>query len=115
MKTRKFFFLLSILCGLSYLANSGNNQEGSNHNTTTISGSVTDKSSNESLAGVKISVEGTSKSAYTDASGNFKIEGLTPGEYKLQVSYISYKDKTISVDMEKVSEKMPVVLEPVEP
>ena len=63
--------------------------------TTTISGKVVDNFTQEELAGVTIQVEGTDIKTYTDMEGNFKIDGLKPGNYDLKVNYISYKEKEL--------------------
>lgn len=71
--------------------------------TTSISGTVLDNITGEALAGVKVTIEGTEKSVYTDFEGNFEIEGIRPGNVELSASYISYKRKveTLSVDLSK--------------
>ncbi|MBW6459539.1 MAG: carboxypeptidase-like regulatory domain-containing protein [Bacteroidales bacterium] len=58
----------------------------------TLQGKVTDFLTDEELAGVTVQIEGTSIKAYTDIEGNFRIEGVEPGNYNLTVSYISYKE-----------------------
>jgi hypothetical protein len=60
-----------------------------------ISGKVIDLNSGEALAGVEVSIEGTSKKVHTDLDGNFKIENLQPGEYNVIASYISYNKSLI--------------------
>ena len=60
-----------------------------------ISGKVLDIKTGESLAGVTISVEGTNIKAYTDLDGSFTVDGITPGNYNLVLSLISYKSSLI--------------------
>ena len=70
--------------------------------TTTLSGTVTDAVTNEPLAGVEIEINGVS--VFSDLNGNYKVENLVPGEYELNVSYISYQEaKNIKVDTEQKS------------
>jgi hypothetical protein len=58
--------------------------------TVSISGKVIDLTSGEALAGVEVSIEGSTTKVHTDFDGNFKIENLQPGAYNLIASYISY-------------------------
>ncbi|MFO7828766.1 MAG: carboxypeptidase-like regulatory domain-containing protein [Bacteroidales bacterium] len=67
--------------------------------TTSLSGKVFDKITGETLAGVKVSIEGTSNTVYTDFDGNFEITNIIPGNHKLTASYISYKEKKESIDV----------------
>jgi len=64
-----------------------------------ITGKVIDNNSGETLAGVLVTVEGTTLKAYTDLDGQFSIEGMTPGKYNLILSLISYK-KSLVEDLE---------------
>jgi len=59
--------------------------------TATIRGRVVDKITNEPLIGVNIIVQGTYWGSSTDIEGRYNIEGITPGEYDVQVTYIGYK------------------------
>ena len=63
--------------------------------TATVSGTVLDINSGETLAGVAVSVEGTDLKVYTDLDGNFTIDNLAPGTYNLILSMISYKNSLI--------------------
>ncbi len=60
-----------------------------------ISGKVIDNKTGESLVGVAISVEGTDIKTYSDLDGNFEISSLTPGNYNLILSLISYKNSLV--------------------
>lgn len=66
--------------------------------TGSISGRITDKSNNEILIGANVMVAGTTIGASTDIDGFYSIKGISPGEYQIRVSYISYS----SVVIEKV-------------
>lgn len=80
--------------------------------TTSVSGKVLDKITGEALAGVKVSIQGSEKTVYTDFDGNFEIENVKSGNLELTASYISYKNKveTLSVDLSK-SNKVDVRIE----
>ncbi len=65
-----------------------------------ISGTLRDESSNETLIGANILVVGTSIGSSTDLDGFFSIKGLAPGVYSVRFSFISYQ--TITVEKVKV-------------
>lgn len=56
-----------------------------------ISGTVIDETTGESLAGVSVSLEGTDRTVYTDFDGQYKFTEIAPGEYTLKTTFISYK------------------------
>lgn len=63
--------------------------------TATMQGVITDTDTQETLAGVTVKVEGTDIEVKTDLDGKFAIDGLIPGDYNLEVSYISYKETKV--------------------
>jgi len=67
-----------------------NNSKAEVSATISLSGTVMDLNSGETLAGVEVTLEGLDKKAYTDFDGNYTIENLTPGQYNVIASYISY-------------------------
>ena len=56
-----------------------------------ISGTIIDEVTGESLAGVSVTLEGTDKTVYTDFDGKFNFPEVTPGEYTLKTTFISYQ------------------------
>ena len=66
-----------------------------------IDGLVMDNSTNETLAGAVVTVDG--ETIYTDLDGNFILKNVKPGKIKLKVSMISYADQTIEIDSKEVS------------
>jgi hypothetical protein len=50
-----------------------------------LNGSVVDSLSGRDIAGVRVTLEGTSLSVVTDARGRFAMNGVLPGEYSLAV------------------------------
>ncbi|MCC6583132.1 MAG: TonB-dependent receptor [Chitinophagales bacterium] len=60
-----------------------------------ISGIIIDKTTQETLIGVNISVAGSTQGATTDIEGKYEIADLTPGIYKLVFTYIGYADKNV--------------------
>lgn len=68
--------------------------------TAIIKGKVTDRISKEPLPGAYVHLDGMHKGATTDAFGNFEINKLAAGEYKVKVKYIGFgefeKEITVS-------------------
>jgi len=60
--------------------------------TMSMEGTIIDADTQETLAGVTVKIAGTDVEVKTNLDGKFSIKGLTPGQYNLEVSYISYKD-----------------------
>jgi len=63
--------------------------------TYSIEGTVIDLETEETLAGVTVKIEDSNIEVKTDLDGNFTIDGLMPGDYNLEVSYISYKETKV--------------------
>jgi outer membrane receptor for ferrienterochelin and colicin len=61
-----------------------------------IVGKVVDKKNGEVIIGATIVIMGTTTGAATDQDGNYVIDNVAPGTYKLQVRYLSYKTIEIS-------------------
>ncbi len=60
-------------------------------NNTSIYGRVTDAVSKQPLIGVNILVPGTTNGSATDNNGEYKIFGLSPGNYRLRSSLVGYE------------------------
>lgn len=80
-------FLLSLGVGFSAVAQG------------TVSGTVTDAETGETLIGASVVLEGTMLGAATDADGRFVIANVTPGSYALTVSFIGFESQTRSVSL----------------
>lgn len=83
--TRKFVYLIYLLLLFAFTATA---------QTGTIRGSVFDDATGESLPGVTIFLEGTTKGTLTDFDGLFSLS-TEPGVYNLRISYISYETTII--------------------
>ena len=76
-----------------------------------VTGSVTDKSSNETLAGVEVRVKGTNIVTYTDFDGNFYLPELPAGTYTLEFNYITYAATTVVADGSDLEPELSVALQ----
>jgi len=102
MKKSILFVAMSLAFSIFVFAGDANKTTTPPITTMSINGQISDLESHETLAGVLISIEGTSLSTHTDLDGKFSFEGVELGDYKLNISYISYKEQklshTVSVD-----------------
>ncbi|MDR9419150.1 TonB-dependent receptor domain-containing protein [Gracilimonas sp.] len=64
--------------------------------TGTISGTVVDAETGETLIGVNVIIQGTAKGTATNLDGKYTIDGLQPGTYNLEVTYVSFQKQTIT-------------------
>jgi len=98
MKRLFIAFLLTAAVGFTFAGND-NNKETSNtpavEQTVVLTGKVIDLSTNETLTGVEINLEGTDIKVYSDLDGNFEIKDVKPGDYNIVASYISYKKSLV--------------------
>jgi iron complex outermembrane recepter protein len=63
-----------------------------------ISGKITD-AKNDALAGASVVIKGTTKGTITNANGEFSIENVADGTYKLSVSFLGYSSQETSVNI----------------
>ncbi len=63
----------------------------------TISGTVLDQGTGESVIGANVVIEGTTKGAPTDIDGKFIISNVEPGSHNLTISFVGYTTKLIPV------------------
>lgn len=73
-----------------------------------IQGKVSD-ASGQSLPGSTIKIEGSNKSTVADFNGDFVIENIANGNYKIIVSYLGFTSMTFSVKVPQTT-KLSVVL-----
>lgn len=112
---RKFFelpfryYLLSLLFLFNYY--SSFSYSGSEAKTGLIKGKLLDEKSNEPVIGATIVLldqnNSILKGTITDIKGDFALKNLETGKYPLQISYIGYKTKELSVE---VKENKPIDL-----
>jgi hypothetical protein len=90
---KKLFFILiaTLFVSSAFAGNTDKTEKGTQKSASiNFSGTVMDENTGEVLTGVEIKVEGTDMKTYTDFDGKFSFQNLTPGNYSLIVSYISY-------------------------
>jgi hypothetical protein len=56
----------------------------------TISGTVRDRRTQETLPGVSVTLEGTSLGTATDAEGRFRLTSIPTGAYNLRATFVGY-------------------------
>ena len=61
-----------------------------------IAGKVSDKTTGETLIGLTVGIDGTTKGASTDIEGRYVIINLAPGKYNVTFRYLGYKSKSIT-------------------
>lgn len=64
-----------------------------------LTGRVTDGSTQLALAGTRVSVPGTEAETYTDAAGNYVLEGVPAGAQTVEFGYIGYGEQTRQVQV----------------
>ncbi|RIJ49397.1 carboxypeptidase-like regulatory domain-containing protein [Maribellus luteus] len=79
-----------------------------------ISGTVSDDKTGETLVGVEVKLEGTDKKCYTGFDGEFSFDDVKPGNYDITASYISYeKCELQKQNIDIFSTQLEVKLKPV--
>ena len=63
-----------------------------------ISGKIND-AKNDALAGASVVIKGTTKGTITNANGEFSIENVADGAYKLSISFLGYSSQETSVNV----------------
>jgi hypothetical protein len=69
-----------------------------------IRGKITD-GNKEAVAGATVIAEGTNVASITDALGNYTLNNLKPGKYKIKVSLLGYRTifKVVELGMQNAS------------
>jgi protocatechuate 3,4-dioxygenase beta subunit len=102
MKKALIFTVLVLFASINIFASndktdkkSENKLNNSTAAVTMLSGTIIDQITGEALAGVKVVIEQTNQVVYTDLDGNFVFPAVKPGQYNIDVNYISYE--TVSI------------------
>lgn len=75
-------------------------------------GLVTDGESGNALPGASVLLVDTELGAATSIDGRYRIDGITPGDYTLQVTYIGYETYSAPVTVAAGENEMDVVMTP---
>ena len=78
----------------------------------TLTGTVTDASSGETIPGVNVLLMESQRGSATDAQGSFTIENIPYGTYQLRVTYVGYKEFTREVDIQSSEKSIDIELQP---
>lgn len=84
------------LFGLSLMTFAGGNIK-----TTELKGNITDRQG-EPLAGVKIYIPSLERNIYTDFDGNFSIKDIPLKKQAIKISYISFEEKEVKLDLDEL-------------
>lgn len=87
-----FYLFLIFIPGISFAQSASVN----------VSGSVKDMASQEAMSFVNVILKNPTDSSFvsgtiTDENGIFNLEGVKPGDYMLQISFVGYNDHTTSL------------------
>jgi TonB-linked SusC/RagA family outer membrane protein len=63
--------------------------------TGTITGTVTDTESQDTLPGANVVILGTQQGSSTNADGQYRITGIQPGTYTVRASFVGYQQKAV--------------------
>ncbi len=69
--------------------------------TGSLTGKIIDSETGEELIGAAIVIQGTTTGTITDLKGSYVLENIYPGSYNIVVSYISYDNEIITVDIKE--------------
>jgi len=98
MKKLLITLFLAAAVGFTFAENDSTKEaanKGAVEQTICLTGKVIDLTTNETLTGVEINLEGTDIKVYSDLDGNFEIKDVKPGDYNIVASYISYKKSLV--------------------
>lgn len=96
--------LLTLISALLLLSSLSFAQSG------TLTGTVTDQSSGEPLAGVNIYISELEKGTASDIDGNFTIEELKFGTYTVRATYVGYDTYEQPVNIEQDTTTLNIVM-----
>src|SRR5690625_2327145 len=64
--------------------------------TGSITGSIIDDETGETLIGANVSIDGTTVGTTSDFEGRYELRGLAPGRYDIRFSFIGYDALVVS-------------------
>src|SRR3954471_14316300 len=94
----KFFYSLLLLLLLAQnIITAGNSQK------TSLSGTITDKATGQTIPGVTIYVPDLKTGAVTDINGHYLIENLPQTKVLVQITFIGYKTIVETIDLSQIT------------
>jgi hypothetical protein len=61
-----------------------------------LKGTLSDKSTGETLIGATVSIDGTNLGGVTDIDGRYSIDQVESGNYTIRISYVGYTQESIA-------------------
>lgn len=105
MKKLSTLLILALLVSMSAMATKNSTEKSAEETAqaspatmNSISGKIVDFSTGESLAGVRVVLEGSQQETFTDFDGNFTFNNLNVAEAKVSASFISYENASVNID-----------------
>ncbi|MEN9697950.1 MAG: hypothetical protein RLZ56_1371 [Bacteroidota bacterium] len=102
---KRFLSQMGLICLATIMAITANAQSAS-----TITGTVKNSNSTESLAAVSVTVKGGTAGTFTDDKGNFKLSIAQKAPFTLVFSSVGFESKEVAVDVN--TSKLAVSLKP---
>src|SRR5687767_203401 len=90
MKLQAIFFCLLQVNFFVVSVRGEQTQDGTTADRVDLVGRVTDASTGEPIAKVKVILIGSKRSAATDREGRFQLRGVPPGEIELYITTVGY-------------------------
>ncbi|SHF07045.1 TonB-linked outer membrane protein, SusC/RagA family [Fodinibius roseus] len=81
-------------------------QEGS------LSGTIVDRKNGEVLVGANVYIEELERGVSTDINGEYSLESLPTGEYTLRITYVGYREETVTITIGDGENRLNIELQP---
>lgn len=104
-----FIMVCVMIVGIFMISNQAVAQE---RTEATLSGKVVDDSTEQSLSGVEVNIEGMDESATTDSEGNYSFDTLQPGNYTVTVEAEGYESWEKEIEITEESKTLDIRLKP---
>lgn len=92
---KKVIFMIALILAVATVSADEPESKSPPVKSSQIEGQVIDFRTGEALVGVSLKIKGSEIKTYTDLKGKFKMEGIVPGTYDIDIDYVSYKDITL--------------------
>ncbi len=109
LRKEVLLFVMAMVVGIFMVSSQAVAQE---RTEASLSGKVVDSSTEQSLSGVEVNIEGMDESTTTDDEGNYSFESLQPGTYTVSVEAEGYEMWEKEVEITEESKTLDIRLEP---